>query len=178
MLALKNRFNQSVKDRNAVGMTLLDRNDELCILYEKLNVQTNILNNGQNELVKREDEIRKLEIVFSNFNREIELLKNLKPKVGEYNESISKLKDVLEETRSRALELSARMESPDDPKRCRYLGGEDPDQQDLMEKIRNLEEVLAEKEVSSSIPSFYSIIYQSGNVLLLGKNSGKGTNIC
>ncbi len=28
-----------VKDRNQVGISLIDRNDELCILYEKSNVQ-------------------------------------------------------------------------------------------------------------------------------------------
>ena len=41
------------------------------------------------------------------------------------------------------------MESPDDPNRCRYLKGTDPNRKELLEKIQKLEALLAEKEVLS-----------------------------
>jgi hypothetical protein len=36
-------YELAVKDRNKVGIMLIDRNDELCILYEKNNVQVCIM---------------------------------------------------------------------------------------------------------------------------------------
>lgn len=36
--AFKN-YSLALKTRNSVGLSLIDRNDELCILYEKSNVQ-------------------------------------------------------------------------------------------------------------------------------------------
>jgi hypothetical protein len=35
MIALKRRYERAVEARNAAGIQLIDRNDELCILYEK-----------------------------------------------------------------------------------------------------------------------------------------------
>ena len=39
MLKLKKRYEQAVEERNYTGIQLIDRNDELCILYEKSNDQ-------------------------------------------------------------------------------------------------------------------------------------------
>ena len=39
MLKLKAQYINAVEMRNATGVTLIDRNDELCILYEKINLQ-------------------------------------------------------------------------------------------------------------------------------------------
>jgi hypothetical protein len=41
---------------------LIDRNDELCILYEKHNLQESILRDGELQLKKREDEMRLLRL--------------------------------------------------------------------------------------------------------------------
>lgn len=151
MLVLKTRFEQAAKDRNAVGMQVLDRNDELCILYEKLNIQVDTLDKGQEELSGREDEIRKLGIVKSSTKREVELLKTLRPKVAQVQENLEKVHNELDATRYRVLELSSKMESPEDPERSRYLKGKDPERNVLVDKIRKLEERLADKEVQSRL---------------------------
>lgn len=39
MVRARKRYGLAVKDRNTIGILLIDRNDELCILYEKCNVQ-------------------------------------------------------------------------------------------------------------------------------------------
>ncbi len=44
-----------VEDRNFTGIQLIDRNDELCILYEKSNIQESIIRNGDIELRKKEE---------------------------------------------------------------------------------------------------------------------------
>lgn len=40
-------YEQACESRNYMGIQLIDRNDELCILYEKSNIQENILKNGE-----------------------------------------------------------------------------------------------------------------------------------
>ena len=39
MVTARKRYGLAVKNRNTIGILLIDRNDELCILYEKCNVQ-------------------------------------------------------------------------------------------------------------------------------------------
>ena len=43
MMQARKIYELAVKDRNKVGIMLIDRNDELCILYEKNNVQVCIM---------------------------------------------------------------------------------------------------------------------------------------
>jgi len=43
-----------VEDRNHTGIMLIDRNDELCILYEKANTQEEVMRKGNAHLALRE----------------------------------------------------------------------------------------------------------------------------
>ena len=36
---LKDYYEHSVQDRNAMGLQLIERNEEVCVFHEKLNVQ-------------------------------------------------------------------------------------------------------------------------------------------
>ncbi len=50
---------------------MIDRNDELCILYEKSNVQENILRKSEVSVKNLEDDIRMISIEISEFMRKI-----------------------------------------------------------------------------------------------------------
>ena len=147
MVKLKTRYEATVKDRNSVGMHLLDRNDELCILYERLNIQQDVLKRGEKALQDLEDEIRKLSLVSSELKRKIELEKHLLPKANETKNQISRLEKELVNVRKTVTTMSIKMESPEDPNRCRHLKGRDPPRKELMEKIQSLESSLSQKEV-------------------------------
>ena len=62
MLALKSSYERAVEARNRAGVQLIDRNDELCILYEKANVQEQTLKQGELGLQKREEELRFMQL--------------------------------------------------------------------------------------------------------------------
>lgn len=62
MLRLKKSYEMAIEARNYTGIVLIDRNDELCILYEKANIQDEILRRGELLQKQREDEIRILRI--------------------------------------------------------------------------------------------------------------------
>ena len=43
-------YEGAVEDRNHTGIMLIDRNDELCILYEKANTQEEVMRKGNTHL--------------------------------------------------------------------------------------------------------------------------------
>ncbi|KAJ3233161.1 hypothetical protein HDU81_002463 [Chytriomyces hyalinus] len=146
MVKLKERYERAVKDRNAVGIHLLDRNDELCILYERLNVLSGIMQNGEKCLIEREEDIRRLKIVRAELHRRLELKKKLREEAEQVKVQVQALQDELNGHLNQVNELSAEMENPENPARCNDLKGDDDNQNDLLEKITRLELMLAEKE--------------------------------
>ena len=62
MLHLKKRYELAVESRNYTGVQLIDRNDELCILYEKSNVQEQTLKQGEIALTAKEEGLRGLKL--------------------------------------------------------------------------------------------------------------------
>ena len=44
-------YEGGVEDRNHTGIMLIDRNDELCILYEKANTQEEVMRKGMRRCV-------------------------------------------------------------------------------------------------------------------------------
>ena len=148
MVDLKTKYENAAKDRNAVGIHLLDRNDELCILYERLNIQQDIMNKGEAALKEREEELRELNLLAMELKRKIELEKKSLPKYTETNHKAKELDAQIMKIRKDVTKLSIKMESPNDPNRCRFLKGKDLDRQELIKKIQQLEGLLAEKEVT------------------------------
>jgi hypothetical protein len=55
MILLKKAYEQVTKQRNSAGILLLDRNDELCVLYEKINAQESVIKQGELELVEKKE---------------------------------------------------------------------------------------------------------------------------
>lgn len=57
--------------RNYTGIQLIDRNDELCILYEKSNIHDATLRQGEVAMREVEQEVRMLKIQVTELEREI-----------------------------------------------------------------------------------------------------------
>ena len=51
-------YEAACESRNYMGIQLIDKNDELCILYEKSNIHENILKNGDQFIRQKEEEIK------------------------------------------------------------------------------------------------------------------------
>jgi uncharacterized protein YoxC len=62
MLELKAKYERAVEERNVTGVQLIDRNDELCVLYERSNQQKEALKRGELELVRKVEELRLLRL--------------------------------------------------------------------------------------------------------------------
>jgi len=146
MLKLKRRYESAVEERNYTGIQLIDRNDELCILYEKSNMQQAVLKKGEVSIREREEEIRMLDLQVAELCREIEVTRRKLPRVPELEQEIVLLQTQLEEERALADRLSADLEAPENSKRWRKLEGKDPEPEDLAAKLQVLEERVNDKK--------------------------------
>ena len=146
MLRLKKQYGAAIEQRNYNGVLLVDRNDELCVLYEKSNVQQEALKKGQVALQKFEDSERLLKLQIREVDRKIELARRKLDQIP----ILRKRKDEkeLEFIKERELteKLCEDLEVPERNQRWRTLPGEDPDPQQLEAKIEILQERVNKKK--------------------------------
>lgn len=115
MMSLRKDYAHAVDNRNLTGIQLIDRNDELCILYEKHNIQANILKNGDEQLTKLEEEIRFIQRDMAETKRRIEAARRKIPSLDTYAATMRKLQQVesdLEKEKAVAADLCEKLESP------------------------------------------------------------------
>ena len=146
MLQLKKKYEMAVEARNYTGIQLIDRNDELCILYEKSNIQEQTIKKGEIEIRKREDEIRMLHLELAEVQRQIEVTRKQMPRMPAYAEQILCLQQELAMEREMTEMLCRDLETPSNSDRWRQLEGEDPDMDQLAAKVQVLEERLNDKK--------------------------------
>lgn len=135
-----------VELRNYTGVMLIDRNDELCVLYEKASVQETVGERGDTELVRLEDEIRLLKINVADVERSIWAVRKEQPAVPALDNSVAQLQKDILVTRKQGEELAAQLEDPQNPRRWRALPGRIKDKDELHIKINQLEERLNSKK--------------------------------
>jgi chromosome segregation ATPase len=143
---LTNKYEAACGHRNYMGIQLIDRNDELCILYEKSNIHENILKNGEQEIREKEEEIRMLNLELKERQRQLDVIRKKVPEVPELAQSVVNLKNELQIAKSRVHKLSEKLEDPDKHPIWKDLPGEDPGEEPLNAKIQVLEERLNHKK--------------------------------
>jgi len=147
MVVLKRNYEKAVEARNFTGIQLIDRNDELCILWEKSNIQEKLLKKGEDAMLSKDEEIRVLQIELLELERQLQVLQKRIPDVPKLGVEVQKLRTALGEEAKQAKELSEELENPASTlRKWRQLPGCDPDQETLMSKIQFLEERLNDKK--------------------------------
>ena len=76
---LRHRYDECVKERNDLGMHLINRSEEVAVICERSNVQEMILTNGNIELQAIEEEIRFLKLTLEEEKRKHELYSKAVP---------------------------------------------------------------------------------------------------
>jgi len=149
MVILRRKYEQSVETRNFTGIQLIDRNDELCILWEKSNIQEKLLKKGEEAMLNKSEEIRTLMIDCKEVKRQLHVAQKRIPEVPKLIEEVMRLREQVASVRKRTDELSLELENPKSLlRKWRSLGGEDLDLQTLRMKTQDLEERLNDKKES------------------------------
>jgi len=146
MVELRRQYELSVQERNRRGVQLIERNEEVCVLYEKINVQGSVIRNGDMELQSREEEIRFLRMEAADLRRQIDLLKGSLPNKQALDRELTTLQLQLSQCQDYICDLERSLEDSSNVDRVRFLHGNDPAPTDLSEKIEKLEFRLAQKE--------------------------------
>merc|ERR1719161_776399 len=149
MVILKRKYEQAVETRNFTGIQLIDRNDELCILWEKSNIQEKLLKKGEDVMLSKEEDIRILKIHEAEVQRQLHVVQKKIPEVPKLIDEVMRLREQVANVRKRTDELSLELENPKSLlRKWRGLGGQDLDLQTLRMKTQDLEERLNDKKES------------------------------
>eukprot|EP00903_Cladosiphon_okamuranus_P014759 g13676.t1 len=146
MLRLKAMYEAAVEQRNFAGVQLIDRNDELCVLYEKSNIQETTLTEGSLAIAKREEDIRMLKLQVAELQRRLEAARRRTDKAPDGAENLVKMHEELQTKRAVTEQLSRDLEDPANLIRWRALGGEDLSTEQLETSIVLLEDRLSDKK--------------------------------
>ena len=125
------KYEMACESRNYMGIQLIDRNDELCIYYEKCNIQENRLKEGEQAIRSKEEEIRMINLELKERQRQLEVVKAQVPEVPKLAANVHTLKAQLDKEKAKVDTLSVMLENPTKHPHWRDLGGEDPDQEAL-----------------------------------------------
>lgn len=74
------------------GILLIDRNDELCILYEKAHVQDKIVAEGTAGLQQLDNHVRVLNLEIAELERSIQATRRSMPEMSTIDEEVAKLR--------------------------------------------------------------------------------------
>ena len=141
-------YEHACESRNYMGIQLIDRNDELCILYEKSNIQENILKTGEQKIREKEETIRMINLELKERQRQLAVVGKQIPEVPTLAKKVMDLNKELEDKKLEVQDLSEKLENPANHPNAVDLPGEDPDQEALLAKIHVLEERLNNKKES------------------------------
>ncbi|XP_065669149.1 coiled-coil domain-containing protein 146 isoform X2 [Hydra vulgaris] len=146
LVELKDRYEYSVQERNNRGLQLIERNEEVCALYEKENIQKNLIKNIDSMLHDCEEEFNFLKTESEDFKRSISILKSIVPNKNILNDELSFLQLQLAQTQKKILNIEEILENPLNSGHIRLLPGHEPSSEELLKKIEGLELKLSDVE--------------------------------
>uniref|UniRef100_A0A4X1V7V3 Coiled-coil domain containing 146 n=1 Tax=Sus scrofa TaxID=9823 RepID=A0A4X1V7V3_PIG len=79
MVQLRKKYEKAVQRRNESGVQLIEREEEVCIFYEKINIQEKMKLNGELEIHVLEEKIRFLKLKIAEKQRQIHVTQQLLP---------------------------------------------------------------------------------------------------
>merc|ERR1719472_268248 len=112
MVILRRKYEQAVETRNFTGIQLIDRNDELCILWEKSNIQEKLLKKGEDAMHSKDEEVRILRIELCEVQRKLQVLHRRIPDVPKLGVEVQRLRSQLADVHKTANTLSDELEKP------------------------------------------------------------------
>ncbi|KAF4080947.1 hypothetical protein AMELA_G00155270 [Ameiurus melas] len=146
LLHMRKSHEASVQSRNERGVQLLEREEEMCVFYAKVNVQESLICEGTLQLQVLEDEICSLKMLINEERRQIHLSKKQLPCKRSLEDDHALLQKQLSECKEHGLSLVKTLEDQVTEKRLRILSGKDPSPPELIKKIEQLEMQLAARE--------------------------------
>ncbi|KAG6929891.1 coiled-coil domain containing 146 [Chelydra serpentina] len=146
MVQLRKKYERAVLRRNESGVLLIEREEEVCIFYEKINIQEMMSRNGDIEMQVMDEKIRFLKLKLAEKKRRIELSLKMLPMKNALDADLVVLQIQYSQCKDRIKSLEKHFADPEGKNRKRTLEGKDPSLPELFRKIEELEIQLVQKE--------------------------------
>ncbi|XP_059026898.1 coiled-coil domain-containing protein 146 [Mustela lutreola] len=146
MVQLRKRYEKAVQHRNESGVQLIEREEEVCIFYEKVNIQEKMKLNGEIEIHVLEEKIRFLKLKIAEKQREIHVTQKLLPTKRALDADLAVLQIQFSQCTDRIKDLEKKFINPEDESRICFIPGKDMTQEEMIKKLDALELQLAKKE--------------------------------
>ncbi|OXB58133.1 hypothetical protein ASZ78_004759 [Callipepla squamata] len=144
-LKQKKEYDQVINERDVLGSQLVQRNDEVALLYEKIKIQQSILNKGETQYRQRMEDIRLLKLEIRKLRREKGILGKTVANVEELRQEVHHMRKELLREQTRCKVLEEELENPLNVHRWRKLEANDPSTYELIQKIQRLQKQLISK---------------------------------
>ncbi|XP_038597106.1 coiled-coil domain-containing protein 146 [Tachyglossus aculeatus] len=146
MVQLRKKYERAVQSRNESGVLLIEREEEVCIFYEKINVQEMMSRNGDIEVHTLEEKIRFLKLKIAEKQRKINLSQKMLPLKRVLDADMVVLQIQFSQCKDKIRVLEKKFINPNGVNRARFLPGKDLTLKEMIKKIDELEFLLAKKE--------------------------------
>lgn len=147
MIKLRKRYENAIQARNKKGEALIKLNSDVCLFYEKHNVQKDLIKRGNIEMENLEQELKILHLEKNMYQRELSLLQKELPDKRNLLEELTTSQIQLTQCRNQSAELEKSIINRTDESAIRFLAGKDPSPEELQDKIKKTEMQLAEVEM-------------------------------
>ncbi|GIQ80704.1 hypothetical protein KIPB_001542 [Kipferlia bialata] len=144
--SLRSQYTGSIEERNFTGVQLIDRNDELAVLYERFNVREKVLRESDRLLADRDQDLRVLSIQTKDLERAIDVTRRQAAEASTLKAEHQGLLDELVQAKEETERLAHRARDTGTENRMLQLPGEQPDLTKLVEKAQDLEQRITDKK--------------------------------
>ncbi|KAM9077614.1 coiled-coil domain-containing protein 146 [Megaptera novaeangliae] len=146
MVQLRKKYEKAVQRRNESGVQLIEREEEVCIFYEKINIQEKMKLNGEIEIHFLEEKIRFLKLKIAEKQRQIHVTRKLLPAKRALDADLAVLQIQFSQCTDRIKDLEKQFINPEGENRTRFLPGKDMTEEEMIKKMDALELQLAKQE--------------------------------
>nr|XP_013035860.2 coiled-coil domain-containing protein 146 isoform X1 [Anser cygnoides]XP_047924370.1 coiled-coil domain-containing protein 146 isoform X1 [Anser cygnoides] len=146
IVQLRKKYERAIQQKNESGLLLKSREEEVCILYEKINMQEMLCRNGDIEMQAMDEKISFLKMKVAEKKRQIKFWFKALPTKKALDADLVVLQIQYSQCKDRIKQLEAIFADPANESRKRDLGGTDPSPPELLKKIKQLEVELVQKE--------------------------------
>ncbi|NXI73755.1 CFA58 protein, partial [Anseranas semipalmata] len=144
-LKQKNEYDQVINKRDILQSQLVQRDEEVALLYEKIKIQQSILNKGETQYRQRMEDVRLLKLEIKKLRREKGILGKSVANVEELRQEVHHMRKELLREQTRCKVLEEELENPLNVHRWRKLEASDPSTFELIQKIQRLQKQLISK---------------------------------
>ncbi|XP_016075082.1 PREDICTED: coiled-coil domain-containing protein 146 [Miniopterus natalensis] len=146
MVQLRKKYERALQSRNESGVQLIEREEEVCIFYEKINIQEKMKLNAEIEIHVLDEKIRFLKLNIAEKQRQIHVTQKLLPAKRSLDADLAVLQIQFSQCIDRIKNLEKRFINPEGKNRTRFLPGKDMTKEEMIKKLDSLELQLAKKE--------------------------------